>query len=131
MSDFGTLMDRIVVAAEAAVTGLTAERDHNLVSKLNTEDFPHLFVFDASQVSERRPHQQTITDTRILCRLITRGETQEAFLLKLDLVAAGILADAPLLSSSTDLSIESIETLEDPKSVDRFAEIVVLIQQES
>ena len=132
MSDFGTLMDAVVTASAAAVTGLVAERNNRLAKSLeNASDFPHLFVYGPSQVVERAAFHQSIGDTRIRCRLVTRGETQEAFLLKLDLIAAAIVSDATLLAASVDVFVESTDTAEDPTSTDKFAELVVVVVQES
>lgn len=131
MSDFGTLMDRIVAASVAAVPTLIAERDNKLAKDLQAEDFPHLFVYAPSRVTERLAHQQKAMDTRIRCRLVTRGETQEAMLLKHDAIVAAIEADAALLSATIDVWVESTETAEDPRSRDKFAELVVLLVQEA
>lgn len=124
-------MDAIVSAAEGAVSGLDAERDVRPVKSLNAEDFPHLFVYDAGETVERLRLQQSAATVLIVATLITRGETQEAFLLKRDLIRDALEADATLLGLSSDIYVESTDTHEDPNSQDKFAEMIIRAEVES
>lgn len=130
MSNFGVLMDRVVAAAQGAVTGLVAERANALVKNVALDDFPHLFVYNASDRIERAGHKQKLVTTTIIARLVTRDETQEALFLKRDAIRDAIEADATLLSLTTDVLVDATDTEEDPASQDKFAEMTITTQQE-
>ncbi len=120
MSAAGQILDAIVTAAEAAVSGLEAERGLRHSQELEDGVMPHLFLIAPAARREQLVYRQIATTHRIEARLVTRYETQEASLLKLDAIQAAIDAD-PTLGGVVDTAfVPDDEPLEDHRERDRI-----------
>ena len=77
MSDWGTVQDKLITLAEAAVAGLVSERGLRLSKDLRPEDFPHLFVYDPTENTTVLPFQQESIQVEYQLLILTRADTQE------------------------------------------------------
>lgn len=96
MSSRGSIMDRLVTLAEGAVAGLSAERGQETGTKLNTEQYPHLFVFEPVERDESIEFHQVERATDVQLRFLTKAEEQEAHYLKADAIRDAIFGDPTL-----------------------------------
>lgn len=131
MSDMGAIMDAIVTAAETAVAGLVSERGVRLSANLNPEDFPHLFVHSPSETIELFPHQQERVTTQIELILVTRGETQEATVLKVDAIRNQIRTDKTLGGIVRWAYVSSRGIREHPKVNEKAGDMAVVTVAEA
>jgi len=128
MSEMGAIMDKIVTAAEAAVTELVAEREIRLAK--DTVGFPHAFIYAPEEdVGVFSGMQERVT-TRILLKLITQGETQEDTALKLDSIGAQIRADKTLGGVVRWAYVSARGIAEAPSSNVKAGDMVIVTVQE-
>ena len=125
MSNLGSQMDALIVIAQAAIPTIVAERGVRLVANLRDEEFPHLFLFDPSEVVEVLDHNQERVEARHSLVFAVRGETQESLLSKLDTFRDNLRVD-PTLGGIVDYAYMSERTIQEhADSSEKEAAIVV------
>jgi hypothetical protein len=133
MSAAGDILDALATIAVAQVATLTAantERALYLSSPLNTEQLPHLFIHNPDIADDPLPYQQESRITTALLSLVTRGEGQEATLVKAEAIRAGIDADPTLGGLVQHTRVSVLERSEHVDSDDIEADLVVRAWEE-
>jgi hypothetical protein len=114
MSDAGALMDKLVTAAET-VSGVTAERGFKVPGTLSASDYPYCSVFEPDETVTLGDFLLPQVETTISMLLYTKGETQEATLLKIDGIRDAIAADRTLGGLVQYTHVSSRQLREDPR----------------
>mgnify|MGYP001586553167 CR=1 len=114
MSDLGAQIDQLIIVAQAAIPTVQAERGPRLSSDLLAEEFPHLSVVEPRDAITLLDHQQEAVEAQIRLVFATRGETQEALLLKIGAFRENLRA-VPDLGGIVDYAyVSEISILEYP-----------------
>jgi hypothetical protein len=128
MSSIGADLDTLATLAEGAVSGLVTERGLRLAEHLNSAELPHLFLHNPlDDVTLLRLNQEA-QELRVSLTLVTRGETQEATLLKAEAIVDAIQA-SPELAGGGLAHVSSLGVREDPRSEFKAADLLVLVQR--
>lgn len=118
-------MDALILIAEDAISGITAERGVQLAGDVNHENLPHLSIFNPAESVELLPHNQERVECRISLVLATKSESQESILLKVDALRDHIRSN-PTLGGIVDYAyISDRAILEDPEEGRKEALLVV------
>lgn len=120
MSEWGAILDRVIVLAQAAVPELATagrtERGIRVAEKLLPGEFPHLFAYDPRDSVALLPQLQERVTTTVILLLVTRDETQEATAQKADAIRDAIRGD-PTLAGAVESCHVSERTLREHPDV--------------
>ena len=135
MSRSGGDLDALFVLARAAVPELVGadhtERGIRLSSKLREQDLPHLFGYDPREASTPLAHHRKQTTATYTLQLVTRGETQEATLLKADAIEDAIDADSTLGGRVLECRVSDRTLREHPDVVDKGVGFLITVKREA
>ena len=114
MSYAGSILDKLIVHVKATDAAFEATRGVNLIATLNGEDFPHVFAYEPKVDKARLPFRQYRVSGSFRITIVTKGETQEQLLVRVDAIVALLEGDITLTGDIDDLAV-SYELLEDPR----------------
>lgn len=122
-----SLIDAVAEIAIAAVPGLVVTRGAILPEDLTADELPHLFMAPgpAFETVALAAHQQERRTYTIPMGLVTRGETQEATLDKLDAIREGIRADRTIGGRVQSAFIKELDLIERVGVSERFGALVL------
>ncbi len=130
MSDFGTIIDALETRVRAAVTDMPAgdtgwERNLRIGQDLPDEQYPHAFAHDPTEVVSELEFGQRQIVTSVEIDLWTRGETQEALSVRLDLIDAQVAANTTLGGAVDKAAVLTRAIREFPSKDERVGIIIV------
>ena len=129
MSEAGSILDKLIAHAVAADVTYSTTRGVNLLANLNDEDFPHVFAYEPDvSTSELAFRQEAVTGDFTIA-ITTKGETQEALLVRVDAYIARIQADRTLTGDVDNALVTSYRVDEDPRSTLKAALLTVSIRK--
>ncbi len=125
MSEAGSIFDKLIALVEAIDANYVTERGIRLISSLNDEDFPHCFAFEPVVTNSELDFQQEDEGGDYTLLIVTKGETQEAILLRVDAIKAAVKADRTLTGDVDFALATAYKIEEDPRTKIKAAPIVV------
>ena len=135
MSEWGAVMDRLIVLAQGAVAELAVagrtERGIRLASKLAPAELPHLFVFDPRESVALLPQLQERVTLTVTMTLVVRDESQEALATKLDAIRDAIRGDPTLAGAVESCHVSERTLREHPEVAEKGGGLLVTCFREA
>ena len=129
MSEAGSILDKLIAHAAAADATYSTTRGVKLVASLNDEDFPHVFAYGADVSTSELPFRQEAVAGEFTILIATKGETQEALLVRVDAYIARIQGDRTLAGDVDLALVTSYRIDEDLRSSIKGATMIVSVRK--
>lgn len=127
MSDTGTILDALITHAEATDAEFVGNTTRGVLARgeINDEDYPHFFAYNPRISSTRIPFRQKNTVGEYPVAILTKGETQEQLLTRVEAFVARIDGDRTIGGEVDLADVSSVDLSEDPRTKIKFAELIV------
>ena len=124
MSAVGTLLDALVT--HAATAGI-ANATRGVVERggINTEDYPHFFAYNPRTTAAPLAFLQQDVRHLFPVKILTKGETQEQVLTRVEAFKAQIEGDRTLGGLVDSADVTASDVFEDPRTGIKFADLIV------
>lgn len=129
MSYAGSILDKLIAHAEAAAADYSTQRGIDGIFSLNDEDYPHVFAYEPKMAIALIPYLQESVSGDFTILILTKGETQEATLVRADAFRARIQGDRTLTGDVDTAYVSDIEVMEDPRAGIKWARIIVSTEE--
>ena len=125
MSQLNNILSQIGVLALAADAELVIEQGVRVLSKLTSEEYPHLFIYDPSVSTELLPFELEAQTYEIQLALVTRDENQYQILERAQTIRDALRTDRDLTNQVAWHHISDIRLREDDKSTLKIADMTL------